>query len=168
MPIGQWLDYDATNGVLSYFNGSNLVALPYGLSTVQTRVQLADLGSGTTTGAVAFGDSIAANTVVLGGFLHLNADPTSGGTVAGINVSLAQGAANMFTSVDIFGETGAPKYLTPFSNAADFTGVPLLSSTAGQPAYQIAVTGPGADLNQITAFDITLGLIVSTLTVTVP
>lgn len=159
------LTADANPGTATWVDESTLAG---GLSSVQTRIQLADLGSGTSTGAVPFGLSIPADRVIMGAFLRLNADPTSGGTVASINVAVAQGTSNLITSLDVFGETGAPKYLTPFSNSGDFTAPLLVSATAGQPAYQISVTGPGADLNQITAFDITVGVIVSGLLLTVP
>lgn len=159
------LTADANPGTATWVDESTLAG---GLSSVQTRIQLVDLGAGTTTGVVSFGVSIPAERVVLGAFLRLNGNPTSGGTVASIDVSVAQGGANLITSLDVFGATGAPKYLTPFTDAADFTVPPLVSATAGQPAYQISVTGPGADLNQITAFDITVGVIVSGLLLTVP
>jgi len=159
------LTADANPGTATWVDESTLAG---GLSSVQTRIQLADLGSGTSTGAVPFGLSIPADRVIMGAFLRLNANPTSGGTIAAINVAVAQGTFNLITSLDVFGETGAPKYLTPFSNSADFTTPLLVSATAGQPAYQISVVGPGADLNQITAFDITVGVIVSGLLLTVP
>ena len=161
------LTADANPGTATWVDESTLAG---GLSSVQTRIQLADLVGGTTTGAVPFGLSIPADRVIMGAFFRLNADPAValGSTIAAINVSVAQGTFNLITSLDVFGETGAPKYLTPFSNSADFTTPLLVSATAGQPAYQISVTGPGADLDEITAFDITVGVIVSGLLLTVP
>ena len=160
------LTADANPGTATWVDESTLAG---GLSSVQTRIQVADLGSGTTTGTVLFGDSIPAETVVLGGFLRLNADPAvaGGSTISAINVTLGAQTYNVFTTLDVFGETGAPKYLTPFSNALDFSGLPLLSTTSGQAGYVVTVTGPGADLDQITAFDITIGVLVSK-TLTVP
>ena len=159
------LTADANPGTATWSDASGL-----GITSIQTRIQVADLGSGTTTGTVLFGDSIPAETVVLGGFLRLNADPAvaGGSTISAINVTLAaQTSYNVFTTLDVFGETGAPKYLTPFSNSLDFTSLPLLSTTSGQAGYVVTVTGPGADLDQITAFDITVGVLVSK-TLTVP
>ena len=81
------LTADANPGTSAWVDESTLAG---GLSTVQTRIQLADLGSGTSTGTVLFGDTIAANRVIIGSFFHLNANPVAGGTVAEINVTLSE------------------------------------------------------------------------------
>lgn len=143
-------------------------------NVVKQRVQLADLPAATDTGLTGFGNTLAANTVITGMALYLHADPTVGASgITGIyvssgfgNVGLSAGTT-LITTLDLFGETGSPKYLDSSTNAADFAaGSVFTRHDTMQPFYQIAATG--ANLDQLTAFDITLFLFVSSTVLEVP
>ena len=169
----------ATGDVLTWDGAKYIPSTPAApgttLSVIQQRIQLADLtalGAVTTTGAVSFGTSIDANTVVMGAFLYLNVDPDEDSATSGItNLKISVGAANsnIYQEVELVGETGTPKYLNGSSiSAGDFNTGPFIDDAAGQPIYQITATGGNLGDMGGGAFDVTVGVIVSTLTLTVP
>lgn len=169
----------ATGDVLTWDGAKYIPSTPAApgttLSVIQQRIQLADLtglGAVATTGAVSFGTSIDANTVVMGAFLYLNVDPNVDTITSGItNLKISVGAANsnIYQEVELVGETGAPKYLNGSSiSAGDFNTGPFIDDAAGQPVYEITATGGNLGDMGAGAFDVTVGVIVSTLTLTVP
>jgi hypothetical protein len=165
----------ASGDVLSWDGAKYIPSTPAApgttITAVTERVQLADLPAADTTGAVNFGTSIGANTVIVGAAVYLNADPTVGtsGITSTLNVTVAQGDSPglIIETLNLFGATGSPKYFTASSNPSDFQRGPFISVSAGQPGYQISGDG-GSDLSQLGAFDITIVLFVTDLAVTVP
>lgn len=137
------------------------------------RLQLADMPAALTTGSVAFGAAIPANTVVTGGLLYLNVDPNAGASgITALSISLGLGNAgltlgsNIFSTIDVIGETGSPKYLDGFTNLSDFSIGPFAIPVAGTGFYD--VTAVGANLDQMTALDFTIILFVSNTVLDVP
>lgn len=126
-------------------------------TVMEATVQLADLPSDPA--ALVQLGTLPANQPVVGVFLKVNADPDPGASgISSLKCGIS-GAGVTFMDVNIFGDVGSPLYHTSSSDPGDFEELPHVHPTS--VAFYYTLLAVGADLDQMTAFDVTFYVLVA-------
>jgi hypothetical protein len=143
----------------NYGTGGLASAVGNQYTVIETQVTLADLPAATTSGIVVMG-TVDASRPVIGAFIKLNADPDVGASgVTALDLSFAYGTDNLCVTLDIFGETGSPKFYSSLTNPSEFNTLPHVVNATATAVYSIDATG--GNLSAMTAFDVTFYILVA-------
>ena len=168
------VEVQTLGGALTKIIGSNTE--PF--KTSVQRIQLANLPSATQTGTQFFGPTLPANQLVLGGLVYLNAAVNAGQSgitlvQCGLGVGNVSASDNIQVTADVtVFNSGSPlsgpypRYLHAYTTPSDFfTGLGALG-VQSQAFYTISAQG--ANLDQLSAFDVTFVMVVADLVLPVP
>jgi hypothetical protein len=147
--------------------------LGLGFEVIQQRIQLSDLPAATSTGTTFFGPNVPAGKVVVGGLIYMNSDVDVGASgitsvkvFSGVGEVSAADSCPVTEDLQLVGETSTPKFLHAYNDPTDFQKGVGAIAVDSQAFYEI--TADNANLDQLTAFDITVVLLLSSTVISVP